>query len=30
MFEIAFSKAAIELDNAVSLGSLFHFVIVLG
>ena len=30
MFEIAFLKAASELDNAVSLGSLFHSVTVLG
>ena len=30
MFEIAFLKAASELDNAISLGSLFHSVIVLG
>ena len=27
MFEIVFLKAAIELDNAISLGSLFHSVI---
>ena len=30
MFEIAFLKAASELDNAVSLASFFHSVIVLG
>ena len=30
MFEIAFSKAASGLDNAISLGSLFHSVIVVG
>ena len=30
MFEIAFLKAASELDNAISLGSLFHSVVVLG
>ena len=29
MFENAFLKAASELDNAISLGSLFHSVIVL-
>ena len=30
MFEIAFLKAASELDNSIFLGSLFHSVIVLG
>ena len=30
MFEIAFLKAASELDNAIYLGSLFHSAIVLG
>ena len=30
MFEIAFLKAASELDNAIYLGSLFLSVIVLG
>ena len=30
MVEIAFLKAASELDNAISFGSLFHSVIVLG
>ena len=28
MFEIVFLKAAIELDNAISLGSLFHSVVI--
>ena len=30
MFEIAFLKAASELDNAISLGHLFYSVLVLG